>query len=100
MSRNEIKILSLHLQGTHICALASTKYSLCATLSKEVGGKEAPERKHEAALNYQQGLGNSLFKLKTIEVFGGTQPTGLTLILKRNSQCLHKIIIIEEVIGS
>lgn len=41
VSRNEIKILSLRLQGTHICVQAYTKYSLCVTLSKEVGGKEA-----------------------------------------------------------
>lgn len=46
VGRNEIKILSLHLRGTHICALAYTKYSLWVTLSKEVGGKEASEQKH------------------------------------------------------
>lgn len=45
VSRNEIRILSLHLQGTHICVQAYTKYSLCVTLSKEVGGKEASEQK-------------------------------------------------------
>lgn len=45
MSCNEIKILSLRLQGTHICEQAYTKYSLCVTLSKEVDGREALEQK-------------------------------------------------------
>lgn len=77
VSCNEIKILSLHLQGTRICALAYTKYSLWVTLSKE-GGREGGI----GTKTLSSPLIKSLLELKTIEAFGDIQPTELMHILK------------------
>lgn len=77
VSRNKITILSLHLRGTDICALAYTKYSLWVTHSKDMG-----EKGGVGTTIWSSSLINSLLEDKPIEVFGGIQPIEFMHILK------------------